>query len=474
MINRVKKFCRQNGLLFRGDKVVIGLSGGADSVCLFFVLLRLAAEWNLTLLPVHIHHGIRGEEADSDAEFCEELCRRHGLTCTVYHVSVPELAKQHGWSLEEAGRNARYQIFSTWKESGKCDKIAVAHHKNDQAETVLFQMFRGSRLKGLSGMQPCQGAVIRPLLCVQREEIEKFLEENGQTFCIDRTNFEEEYTRNVIRRQILPKAQQIQPRALEHIVDTAEYLGRVEDFLEELSTKLYKEAVIYPQISEKTECYTQSVRCDGMWKVALPLLCQAPPLLAERVIYRVLGEAAGGKKDISAGYVQDCMELCKKQTGRSLQLPGGLVVRKVYEELWIGKAAQAAEDVSFEISEFPFEKVLPDGRVLHLFLRKNEQKDFFIPKSTCTKWFNYDKIKEIVVLRTLQKQDYMVLYTDGRGKRAAEVLKDAKIPKEERERLWLLAVGNEVLWFPGIRGSEAYHVTQDTETILIATIEEGE
>lgn len=461
MIDKIKKFCRQKELLHQGDRVLIGLSGGADSVCLFLILLELSKEYNLTLLPVHINHGIRGEEAERDASFCEKLCEIHGLTCQVYHIPVPELAKEHGWTLEEAGRNARYQVFSEWKGAGRCDRIAVAHHKNDQAETVLFQMFRGSRLKGLSGMEACHGAVIRPLLTVTREEIEVYLKEKEQDFCIDRTNFEEEYTRNRIRHHILPEAVRVQPRAVEHIVETAEYLGRVENFLEKLSTELYRAAVSIPQKAEEP------------WKLSVELLSHSEQLLSERVVYQVLCQASGGKKDITAAYVRDCMELLEKQTGRQIQLPGGLVAKKTYGELWIGREEGTTEAVFYGISSFPFEKVLPDGRILRLFIEKNKQKEVFVPKSTYTKWFNYDKIREIVALRTLQEEDQMVLYTDGRGKRAAEVLKDAKIPKEEREKLWLLATGNQVLWIPGIRGSEAYRVTEETERILVATIDGG-
>ena len=461
MINKVKKFCRQKELLRRGDRVLVGLSGGADSVCLFLILLELAKEWNLTLLPVHIHHGIRGEEAERDVAFCEALCKEYGLECRVYRVFVPELAKQHGWTLEEAGRNARYRIFSEWKENGRCDRIAVAHHKNDQAETVLFQMFRGSRLKGLAGMEAVHGAVIRPLLEVSREEIEEYLKEKDQDFCIDSTNFEEEYTRNIIRHSILPSAQNIQPQAVQHIAETAEYLGRVDVFLEKLSTELYQKAVAIPQKEGEP------------WRLSVELLSAADSLLAERVVYRVLCQAAGGKKDITSGYVRDCMELLTKQTGRRVEFLGGVSAKKNYGELWIGRDGGVPETVCFEISGFPFEKVLPDGRVLRIFLEENKQKEGFIPKSTCTKWFDYDKIRGIVALRTLLEEDQMVLYTDGRGKRAAEVLKDAKVPVEERRKKWLLAADNQILWIPGIRGSEAYRITKETKVILVATIDGG-
>ena len=242
-VNRIKEYCRQKELLLQGDRVLVGLSGGADSVCLFLVLLSLAKEWNLSLVPVHVNHNIRGEEAEADEQFCKELCRSHGMELLVVSCDVPELAKERGWSLEEAGRNARYEAFFGLAAEHSCHRIAVAHHQNDQAETVLFQMFRGSRIRGLAGMDAKNGSIIRPLLNVTRTEIENYLNTQGQSYCVDRTNYEDDYTRNKIRNRILPLAGEVQPRAVEHVAETAEYLGRVEEFLTRLTDTLFAESV---------------------------------------------------------------------------------------------------------------------------------------------------------------------------------------------------------------------------------------
>ena len=464
--NRIKEFCRQKGLFAPGDRVVVGLSGGADSVCLFLVLQSLAEEWKLGIVPVHINHNLRGEEAMRDQVFCEELCRQYGLELQVISVQVAELAREHGWTLEEAGRNARYQTFSEVQREFGCHKIAVAHHKNDQVETVLFQFLRGSRLKGLAGMEAKHDAVVRPLLCVERKEIERYLEEKQQWFCIDCTNLEEDYTRNKIRHRFVPLAKELQPRAVEHIAETAEYLGRVETLLERLTQELYEQCVEVG-VSELL--------------LRIPPLENAEPLLAERVMYRVLCEACGGKKDITAGYVSDCMELRNKQTGRYLTLPGGVIVTKSYETLRFGKQQDEPEPVQELISEFPYYRVLPEGAgVLSLSLQEFgpeyeiiEEKMGRIPKSTYTKWFDYDKIKGVVSWRNPGAEDVIAVYADGRSKRVLDVLKDAKVPKEKRERIGILAVGTQVLWIPGIRGSEAYRVTEETKRVLVATINGG-
>ncbi len=440
--------------------MLVGLSGGADSVCLFLVLLALAKEWKLTLVPVHVNHNLRGEEADRDQLFCEELCQQHSIELHVVSLPVAELAAKHGWTLEEAGRNARYQAFLEWKEQSDCTKIAVAHHQNDQAETVLFQLLRGSRLKGLSGMEAKNGALVRPLLGVSREEIEEYLVEKKQKYCIDRTNLEEEYTRNKIRHRLLPCAEEIQPRATEHIAQTAAYIGRVEELLKSLTEALFQ------------KCVTEHGK-QGVTLQIAPLLC-AESLLAERVMYEALCLAAGEKKDMTAGFVADCMELCHKQVGRYLTLKNGVIARRQPDSLWIGRETPEKPDFYEEISSFPYQTILPfTGETLTLTVEPARKMGKIIPKNTCTKWFDYDKIKKVIALRTPSAEDVIVLYADGRKKRVMDVLKETKLPLPERKRVRLLAAGDEVLWIPGIRGSEGYRITEETSYILIATTDGG-
>jgi len=458
-INKVRTFCRQKELFTHGDRIVTGLSGGADSVCLFLVLSELKKEWDLELFPVHINHNLRGDEALRDLDFCRELCRMHGLELKEFSVPVAELAAGQGISVEEAGRNARYEAFAKIKEKENCHKIAVAHHKDDQAETVLFQLFRGSRLRGLSGMAAKNGDIIRPLLTVTREEIETFLKEKKQNYCIDSTNLEEEYTRNKIRHRILPEAEAVCERAVEHLAETAEYAGQVERLLERLTEELFSECA----------------GIDGNNNVSLQIeaLVRAEKVLAERVVYEALCRVYGRKKDITAGFVADCMALIGKQTGKYVNLPDAVVARKSFDILWIGREC-AGEVFKNEIKEFPYETILPEtGKKLTLSVISRKKLGENIPKSTYTKWFDYDKIKKVVSVKSPEAEDEMIIYTDGRKKQLLDVLAEAKIPKEQRTKLPVVAEEHHVLWVPGIRGSEGYRVTEDTKKVLVATIDGG-
>ena len=458
--NRIRAFCRQKELFAQGDRVLLGLSGGADSVCLFLVLTALAKEWELELVPVHVNHNLRGEEALHDQQFCEDLCRTYGMELRVVSVPVAKLAKEHGWTLEEAGRNARYEAFATIKEQAGCHKIAVAHHKDDQAETVLFQLFRGSRLSGLSGMKAKNEDIVRPLLDVTRDEIEAFLKEKEQRYCIDRTNLEEEYTRNKIRHRILPEARELCDRAVEHIAETAAYAGEVEKLLGRLTEELF------------TSCAVQN-GANGISLKIEPLRA-AEPLLAERVMYKTLCMVYGKKKDITAGLVADCMGLMEKQTGRYLTLRDGVVARRSFDVLRIGKEETEESRFCHEVTEFPYRVYLPRlDKNLYLSVKERWELEENIPKSTYTKWFDYDKIKKVVSIRTPEPGDEIIVYADGRKKQLADMFAEAKVPKEQRAAYPVLAMEQEVLWIPGIRGSEGYRVTKETKQVLLATIDGG-
>lgn len=467
MRKKVMAFCRQKGLLDNGDRVLVGLSGGADSVCLFLILLAMREEFSMSLAAIHVNHNLRGAEADADEQFCAELCQKYGVEFHRVSVPVAELAGEHGWTLEEAGRNARYAAFAEWRERLQCNKIAVAHHKNDQAETVLFQLFRGSRLKGLAGMEARREDIIRPLLCVTREEIEAFLREENQSFCIDRTNLEEDYTRNGLRNKVIPEVKRFQVKAVEHVAETAEYLGRVERYLEQQTRELY----VWAAEGE-----------DGQVRLSVEALLRSDSLLAERVMYRAICAVSGQKKDITALAVEQCMELLHKQTGKRIQLLKGLTAVREYDIIRIFKDQQEEGEKEIPIEAFPFEAELVRERGrLRLELveipgnpAEAIEKMGGIPKSSYTKWYDYDTINSGVSLRTARAEDVISLYVDGRGKSAFDVMADAKIPGGERGRIQVLAAGNRVLWIPFVRSSEAFRVTEQTKRILIATIEEKE
>ncbi|MCF0142545.1 MAG: tRNA lysidine(34) synthetase TilS, partial [Parasporobacterium sp.] len=292
------EFLKDNKLICPGDNIVIGVSGGADSVCLLFFLSGLRNVLDFRLVAVHVNHGLRGEEADRDERYVKALCENLHVKCICVKADVRALAERKGLSVEEAGRIARYRAFGDVlskisRASTGTGKVAVAHHRDDNVETVLLNMFRGSGIKGLRGMQPAHMVgklpVIRPLLCISRQDILDYLNENGLTYMLDSTNSETDITRNRLRHNVIPEIQTINERAVEHVSQAASELSLAYEFLE----KHIEEAFI-------SIC---DIRDNGV-ALNTEKLKDADSFLQRAVVKRAISEAAGSEKDISRVHVK--------------------------------------------------------------------------------------------------------------------------------------------------------------------------
>ena len=235
--NKVLSYCRRHKMFQTGDRVVLGVSGGADSICLLFVLLALQEQLGIHLHVVHVNHGLRSDAAE-DAAYVESLCKVRNIPFGLVEIRLEEMARQWGASCEEAGRIARYQAFEEACEKWQCTKIAVAHNSNDRAETMLFHLFRGTGLRGMAGILPVRDCIVRPLLCLRREEIEAYLQDRGIGFRSDSTNDTDDFTRNRIRHHILPYVQQnIAEAVISNMCRAGDIFAEEEAYLEEQTSK---------------------------------------------------------------------------------------------------------------------------------------------------------------------------------------------------------------------------------------------
>lgn len=455
MLQKIQNMIEQENMIEKGDVILVGCSGGADSVCLLLIMKKLSVQYQATIAAVHVEHGIRKEESRQDAAFVEELCIEQGIPFHCYPVDVPEYAKANHLGTEEAARILRYEAFfqcaKEYSDVGKL-RIALAHHEEDNAETILFHMARGSGILGLCGMQPVreeQGvAFIRPLLGCTRGEIETYLAQNGQTYRTDSTNADDVYSRNRIRAHVMPQLQQLNPQAVHHINQTAKRLSVIHDFL---------------QMQAKAE-YASQVRWEGQrCCVNRNAILQLHPAIQAEVIRMVLCEVAKKSRDIAAEHVQAVLKLLQKQTGRRLSLPYHITVCVEYDDLCFYRG----ERLPFLISS--------DGIEGDFFIRiyhrtdKNEE----ISKKTYTKMFDYDKIKDNFVIRTRLDGDYFVYDREGHHKKLSNYFVDEKIPSGQRDQIPLLAIGHEIIWIVGGRIGENYKVTEDTVRIMEITYEGG-
>ncbi|WP_077612607.1 tRNA lysidine(34) synthetase TilS [Clostridium sp. Marseille-P2415] len=454
MYGKILDFIRRNRLFTPGDRVIVALSGGADSVCLLIVLNELKEELGLELKAVHVHHGLRGKEADRDSLYAGQLSKELGIAFACVRVDAALYAREHGMSVEEAGRHLRYEIFERERLAFGGTKIAVAHHADDQAETILYNLFRGTGLKGLGGMRPVRERIVRPLLSVGRGEILAYLEEKGISYCEDSTNASLDYVRNRLRSQILPSIkEQINSRAGENIVHAGEMAAKADAYLEKQA-----ESVLKACGKRETDAAGTCLAC----KAGVEMLLTEDDIIKNYVIRRMIRSVNESMKDITMTHVESAAALLSGPSGRQVDLPHGLIAVRTVSELWIKKKNQG--DLVENECSFPLPKL--DFTV---FPYKKGQE---IPKNGCTKWFDYDKIKCALSVRYRETGDYITLAGGGR-KTVKAFMIDEKIPKEERGKIPLVADGSHVLWVIGYRISEYYKITDDTHTVIQMQLDGG-
>ena len=469
-------------MLQAGDRVVAGVSGGADSVCLLFLLLEWQKEVPTDIAVVHVDHGIRAE-AGEDARYVEQLCAEKGIPFFLTRAEVRERAGREKISEEEAGRRTRYEAFDRAAEEWGATKIAVAHNSNDRSETQLFHLFRGSGIRGLASILPVRDRIIRPLLCLERWEIEEFLRQRGIPYCRDVTNDEDDYTRNRIRHHILPYAEQnIVKGCVTHMNQTAELLAETEDYLEQQTRKAAEQCVrITGGSGEKT--IRAADRRTVTVSIATKEFLTLHPVIRKRLLYETVKQLSPGQKDITYRHIQELLTLFTEEGNRQICLPFGIRGRRQYEEvlLTVETAEGDPPEKLPEQAERKMDMQLPPGQkgtveceagtleYCVCELACDPEKNQEVPTNQYTKWFDYDKIKKCPVIRTRQTGDYLTM-ADGRGgmihKSLKSYLVDQKIPQTQRDRLPILAEGDHVLWVVGYRISEYYKVTENTKRIL--------
>jgi tRNA(Ile)-lysidine synthase len=494
MLEKVRKYIEEYDMLRAGDGVIVAVSGGADSVCLLSVLRLLAAEGGWQVRALHVNHGLRGEEAERDEHFVQELCSRWGISLSRKHFDVAAYAQEQRLSTEEAGRMLRYEALEAeadaWEQelrlaskeenargnAAAADartrpvvRIAIAHHADDQVETILHHLLRGSGMRGLSGMHPVQGRRIRPLLCVRREEIRRWLTERGQDWCEDSTNLHDDYTRNRIRRHLIPvMEEEVNARAAQNIFRAGELFAQADAYLEAQAGEIFKK---YGQL----DCERQTAQLPA------DVLRGQPPVIQSYLVRRMLDAAAPGQKDLTARHYEQIIRLAGKQTGAACDLPGGLKAAQRYGQLCLfhkepeSGTEEAVSGLMIVWNRKPepteTEREYTAGDLtFRIFPYENAGE---IPKNQYTKWFDYDKIKDALLVRTRQNGDYITLSGGGR-KMLNRYMIDEKIPQEQRDRLLLLAEGSHVLWIIGYRISEYYKITAHTRYVLQVVKNGGE
>ena len=470
MISKVTDFIEEYGMIDANDLVAAGVSGGADSLCLLFMLLEYRKKVPFDLVVVHVNHGIRAD-ASYDAECVRKLCEKEHLPFFLVEENVREKAKEEHLSEEEAGRKIRYAAFEKALEiygensNGK-GKIAVAHHAADSAETMLFHLFRGTGIYGLSGILPVNNGIIRPLLTCSREEIEAYLKQIGQEWCMDSTNAEDTYSRNKIRHHILGYAKEhINEKSTEHIANAALQMASLRQYLEgEVGKMASKVALV-----KEDEIVSNVNRVK-----------EFPSFIQQQYWLWVLATLSPGRKDITSKHVKAICELVEKQGSKRLDLPGNLVAEKEYDLLRIKRVEKKEESHLLEkqdVEEILLQEEgsfpLRDGSILEISYINPEQLAG-IEENKYTKYFDYDKINSCLKVRFRQAGDYLCINDSNQKKTLKEYFIQEKVPISMRQEIPLIADEHHILWIMGYRISAYYKVTKETKKIIKMTLRRDE
>ncbi len=428
MINIFLNTLKKNSLIKENDGIIVGVSGGADSVCLLNLLLKVRNKYKLRIYAVHVNHGIRGETADKDEAFVKEMCEGLGVELLIYRYNVPEMAKELKTTVENAGRIARKQAFKEVLELKKADKIAVAHHKNDNAETFLMRVIRGSGLNGLSAIQYKNGDIIRPLLDVNRKDIERYLENNNIKYVNDETNFNDNYTRNFIRLRLLPLIEkELNPSVSDVFAQSAKICAEDNRFLDKLAVKAYEECLIE----------------EGSLDI-IKLKQLEPPIL-RRVLRIALESFMPGCVDVSFKHITSIEEMIFKKSGITVNLLNNIKVSHYYNVLYVYKNDIKTPEYCYNLTINNGVYIKEIGKTIGIY----DEEIKCAKNPCCTKNINYDKIKFIgssgLCVRSRKKGDAVFIKSMGGHKKISDYLKDLKIPVHKRNSLALLADDSEVL-----------------------------
>lgn len=471
--NKVWNFIEENRLLSPGDGIVLGISGGADSVALLRFLKEKEKEAGFSIYCVHIEHGLRGEESLADAAFVRALSKSLEIPCKVISVGeeIAAITDTHA-SLEEKARMVRYKHLmmeaQEWERKRKAPvHIAVAHHADDNAETVLFHLARGTGLDGLRGIPVKRDRIVRPFLCVERKEIESYLALLQQDFCQDKTNQDVHYRRNRIRHEVLPLLEKVNQQSLSHINRTAFLVGEVAGYIHAQAKKQLESAEVKP------------TKEDVLRELCWDSLSTCPEFFQREVLHLWLQDEWHGVKDIGWIHLESLRLLAEGKKGKCISLPGGRLAWKTKSGIALGKS------MSFALKELPkpvevsVEKPLREERTFfygdYCFcfrLRDYDGKEK-IPGKIYTKWFDYDKIKNNIHIRKREKGDYLIISRDGATQKLQDYFVNEKVPASHRDEVPLLCEESHVIWVIGHRISEYYKVDTDTKHILeVQIIEE--
>ena len=463
--HRLLHFIREHHLISSQHRLLVAVSGGADSICLLHILVKLQEELDIRLHVAHLNHQLRGNEADADAQYVADLAQHLDIPATVEQRDVKAYQAQQHSSLEEAAREVRYNFLAEVAKSIGTDRVAVGHTTNDHTETILMHLIRGTGTRGLRGLQPCSLwqssgnnlTIIRPLLEVSRRETAGYCHRHKLIPRIDSSNLSLSPLRNRIRHQLLPMLQSYNPRITDALLRTANIAGDDLAFIKERGIQLWDEIA-----REQENAIT--LNRERFLKL--------PPAIKQHLLRTSIEKLLGNLKDIETRHIEEIMAALTKPAGKRISLPGGLVFSIEYDKYLLGSDPAALSPFPLLKGEFPLKipgKTLVPGWCIEANIINREQmaekgNDF-------TAYFDLDKTGDKLAVRSRLPGDRFQPLGMNQLKKLGEFMIDAKIPHAWRQRIPIVHSAQHILWVVGWRIDERVKVTDHTKRILCLKFE---
>jgi len=452
-VAKVMDFIKDNSMFHKGDKVIVAVSGGPDSTCLLYILNELKEELGITLFGAHLNHCLRGLEADKDEEYAKKTCESLNIDFYSKKVDIHRVSREKNISCEMAGREVRYEFFEELMNKLDASKIALAHNANDQAETILMRIMRGTGIEGMVGIKPVRDKIyVRPILHLSRCEIEKYCEENNIYPRIDKSNLETIFARNKVRLDLIPY---IEENFNSDIINTinrlSDILKKDNDYLENISENEYKK---YCVIDKQMVIINKSAFLQH-------------EAIISRIIRRALLAVNHNLYNFEKIHITNILELQKHDTGKTTMLPQDIIAENCYGNIHIHIHKKVSEvnneEYSLKVNEKkfiqPLNKEIKIDIISHLKFTEVKGNDYIV-------YFDYDKVLEPIVFRYRKVGDKFNPLGMKGNKKLKDLFIDLKVHKDKRNEIPLICFGSDIAWVVGYRISEKFKVTKNTVNIL--------
>jgi len=452
-INNISAYIDRHALISQGDAVLVCVSGGADSVCLLDVLYRLREKYDMRLYVCHVNHMLRSD-ADSDAEFVRRLAERMNLPFECRIVDVAGMAKSAGIGVEDAARRARYAFFGEIKQKYNIDRIATAHNKNDNAETVLMRLIRGSGTDGLKGIEPIRAdGIIRPILDCGRSDIEDYLAAIEQPHVEDYTNAQPIYFRNKVRIELIPTL-------------AREYNAGIVDTLNRTAQILRADAAYLAQTAQNAANTAILADTDGEYTDIAALL-SLDDAIAIRVLKIAIAKAADSDKNISFDTLMRCCDMAKHgKSGDIADIGGGRVMQREYGKLRVMQASKRQADAAEFCLELPLNTQITAPNGMCFYAELVERQNMAIGGGKNIEYFDYNRISSNIYVRSRRNGDVLLPYGMSGKKKVKDILMDSKVPRQQRDLCTIVTAGDDIIWAAPFRRSAMFAVDDDVVEIL--------